>query len=66
MYKLSEENERLASFIGRMVYGLFNDEGVEEDTVTNIRKIGENDLASKRILSENWFDIDIQQFELYH
>lgn len=56
----------LASFIGRMVYGLFNDEGVEEDTVTNIQKIGENDLASKRILSENWFDIDIQQFELYH
>lgn len=56
----------LASFIGRMTYGLFNDEGVEEDTVTNIRKIGENDLASKRILSENWFDIDIKQFELYH
>lgn len=56
----------LASFIGRMIYGLFNDEGVEEDTVINIRKIGENDLASKRILSKNWFDIDIKQFELYH
>ena len=56
----------IASFIGRMIYGLFNDEGVEEDTVTNIRKIGENDLTSKRILSENWFDIDIKQFELYH
>lgn len=56
----------LASFIGRMIYGLFNDEGVEEDIVTNIRKIGENDLASKRILNENWFDIDIKQFKLYH
>lgn len=56
----------IASFIGRMIYGLYNDEGVEEDAVTNIRKIGENDLSSKRILSENWFDIDRKQFELYH
>lgn len=55
----------IASFIGRMTYGLFNDEGVEEDAVSDIRKIGENDLASKRILSKNWFDIDIKQFELY-
>ncbi len=39
---------------------------MEEDTVINIRKIGENDLVSKRILSKNWFDIDIKQFELYH
>lgn len=56
----------IASFIGRMIYGLYNDEGVGEDSVTNIRKIGENDLESKRILSEKWFDIDIEQFELYH
>ncbi len=56
----------IASFIGRMIYGLYNDAGLEEDAVTNIRKIGENDLESKRILSENWFDIDIKQFELYH
>lgn len=56
----------IASFIGRMAYGLENDEGMEEDVVTDIRKIGENDLASKRILSEKWFDIDIKQFELYH
>ena len=56
----------IASFIGRMIYGFYNDEGMEEDIVTDIRQIGENDLVSKRILSENWFDIDIQQFELYH
>ncbi len=48
-----------------MTYGLYNDEGVKEDIVTDIRKIGENDLTSKRILSENWFDIDIKHFELY-
>lgn len=56
----------MVSFIGRMIYELFHDEGVEEDAVTNIRKVGENDLSSKRILSENWFDIDIKQLELYH
>ncbi len=55
----------IASFIGRLTYGLYNDEGVKEDIVTDIRKIGENDLTSKRILSENWFDIDIKHFELY-
>lgn len=56
----------IATFIGRMIYGLYNDEGMAEDVVTDIRKIGENDLASKRILSENWFDINEQQFDLYH
>ena len=56
----------IASFIGRMIYGLYNDEGMKEDIVTDIRRIGENDLVSKRILSRNWFDIDIKQFELYH
>ena len=56
----------IVSFIGRMTYGLYNDEGMKEDIVTDIRRIGENDLASKRILSENWFKIDIKQFELYH
>lgn len=56
----------LASFIGRMIYGMYSDEGMAEDEVTDIRKIGENDLASKRILSEDWFDIDDKQFDLYH
>lgn len=55
----------IASFIGRMIYGLFHDERIKEDAITNMRKIGENDLFSKRIFSENWFDIDIKQFELY-
>lgn len=55
----------IASFIGRMTYGLYNDEGLKEDIVTDIRRIGENDLVSKRILSKNWFDIDEKQFELY-
>lgn len=56
----------IASFIGRMIYGMYSDEGMVEDDVTDIRKIGENDLASKRILSEGWFDIDDKQFDLYH
>lgn len=55
----------IASFIGRMIYALENDEGMVEDAVTDIRKIGENDLVSKRILSVNWFDIDVKQFDLY-
>ena len=56
----------IASFVGRMIYGLNNDEGMAEDVVTDIRKIGENDLESKRILSRHWFDINEKQFELYH
>lgn len=56
----------IASFIGRMVYGLYNDEGVEEDKVTDICKVGENDLESKRILSRYWFEIDEEQLNLYH
>jgi len=49
-----------------MIYGLYNDAEVEEDAVTNIQKIGENNLESKRILSENWYNIDKKQFELYY
>ncbi len=56
----------IASFIGRMIYGIYHDEERMEDKVTDIRKIGENDLESKRILSENWFDINLKQFNLYH
>jgi hypothetical protein len=56
----------IASFIGRMVYGLYHDEGIEEDKVTDICKIGENDLKRKRILSQNWFEVDEEQLNLYH
>ena len=56
----------IASFIGRMIYGFYHDEGVEEDVVTDINKIEENNLESKRILSQNWFEIDEDQFNLYH
>lgn len=56
----------IASFIGRMVYALSHDKGMKEDKVTNIRKIGENDLERKRILNEEWFLINEKQFDLYH
>lgn len=55
----------LASFIGRFIYGIYNDEGMKEDKVTNIREIGKNDLESKRLLSKQWFDLDEKQFNLY-
>ncbi|MDO5291591.1 MAG: hypothetical protein Q4F05_02455 [bacterium] len=56
----------LATFIGRMIYGLYHDRDIEEDHVTDIRKVYENDLERKRILSKDWFDINEAQFNLYH
>lgn len=55
----------IATFIGRMIYGLYHDEGMKEDKVYDIRHIGESDLERKRILSEKWFELDEERFNLY-
>lgn len=55
----------IATFIGRMIYGLYHDEGMKEDKVYDIRHIGENDLERKRILSEKWFELEEERFNLY-
>jgi len=55
----------LSGFIGRMMYAISTDPLMLEDEVTDIRKLKENDLSSKRLLSPEWFDIDEKKFELY-
>ncbi len=58
-------SDLLAGFIGRMMYALANDETISEDRFENIKDIGKLDLERKRLLSEDWFDINIEQYNLY-
>lgn len=55
----------ISGFIGRMMYALSNDEKMQEDEVLEFSKIKDNDLTTKRILSEKWFDLTQKDFELY-
>lgn len=56
----------ISGFIGRMMYALVNDSGMTEDKVVDFNLISENDLTTKRILSEEWFEIKKEDLELYH
>ena len=56
----------ISGFIGRMMFALSNDCGMQEDKVDHFEDIKKNDLTSKRILSSKWFDIDKDRFDLYH
>lgn len=56
----------ISGFIGRMMFALSSDCGMQEDKVEQFEDITKNDLTSKRILSSKWFDIDKERFDLYH
>ena len=55
-----------SGFIGRMMFAIFNDCGMQEDKLQNFEDIKNSDLATKRILSAKWFEIDRERFDLYH
>lgn len=56
----------ISGFIGRMMYALLNDKNMKEDTVEDFNIIKNNDLTTKRILSDEWFNLTKKDFELYH
>lgn len=56
----------LSNFIGRFMYAMINDDKMREDKVENIRDITKNDLKTKRLLSDEWFDLSKEQFDLYY
>jgi hypothetical protein len=55
----------ISGFIGQMIYGIFHDKMIMEDSVEDIETIGENDVERKHLLSKEWFDLSEDQFELY-
>lgn len=55
----------ISGFIGQMMYGIFHDKTMREDSVKDIRKIRENDIERKHLLSKEWFDLSEDQFKLY-
>ena len=58
-------SDHLSNFVGRFIYAFQNDKGMKEDPVADISQIEENDLATKRLLSDEWFELSKEQFELY-
>lgn len=56
----------LSNFVGRFIYCIHNDKNMQEDKITSIDKIADNDLSTKRLLSDDWFDINDEQFKLYY
>lgn len=58
-------SDHLCGFIGRMMYALLNDNSIKEDTISNIELIKKNNLIDKRLLSCEWFDIQLKHFQLY-
>ena len=55
----------LSGFIGRMIYAISNDPEMAEDKITDIKKLTENDLETKRIIGPKWFEISEEGFNLY-
>ncbi len=58
-------SDLLSGFVGQIMRAMANDENVMEDNIGDIRKIKENDLERKRLLSKEWFDLSSEQFDLY-
>lgn len=58
-------SDLLSNFVGRMIYSIHGDDRMQEDRVTDIATLSNNDLASKRLLSNDWFNIDEDKFNLY-
>lgn len=55
----------ISGFIGQIMYAIFHDNTMLEDSVEDIRRIGENDIERKHLLSKEWFELSESQFELY-
>ena len=55
----------LRGFVGRMMHALMEDKSIKEDPVSEIERLGENDLVRKRLLSSDWFKLKPEHFELY-
>lgn len=56
----------LSNFIGRMIWALKNDKNMREDGIDKISQVHKNDLSTKRLLSNEWFDLSKKQFDLYY
>lgn len=57
--------DHLCGFVGRMMHALMEDKSIKEDPVSEIERLGENDLVRKRLLSSDWFKLKPEHFELY-
>ncbi len=55
----------LSGFIGRIIYALYNDDTFLEDSITDIKDIYQNDLETKRLQSQTWFNLNEERFYLY-
>lgn len=58
-------SDHLCGFIGRMMYAMINDSSIKEDVISDIKCIEKNNLTDKRLLSDEWFDIQQKHFQLY-
>lgn len=58
-------SDLLSGFIGHIMRAIICDENIAEDVVVDVRKIKENDLERKRLLSTEWFNLSEEQFDLY-
>lgn len=47
----------LSNFVGRFIYAITNDENMKEDKVQYFKDIYTNNLVTKRLLSDEWFDL---------
>ena len=56
----------LSNFIGRMIWALNNSKNIEKEKIDNINNLHKNDLSTKRLLSDEWFDLSEEQFDLYY
>lgn len=56
----------LSNFVGRFIYAITNDENMKEDKVQYFKDIYTNNLVTKRLLSDEWFDLSKEQYELYY
>ena len=56
----------LSNFVGRFIYAIRNDKNMLEDPVTRLEDLNKNDLSTKRLLSDDWFDVSEEQFKIYY
>ena len=56
----------LSNFVGRFIYAIRNDKNMLEDPVINLDDLKKNDLSTKRLLSDDWFDVSEEQFKIYY
>lgn len=57
--------DQLCGFLGKMIRALTNDPSLREEHITDINLINQEALVDKRLLSQEWFDLDERRFSLY-